>query len=132
MVKKESKYHGLGKRKSAVARVMLQKGKAENKVNGVDLESYFTTVEMRAAALASLVLTSQQDNWSIKAKVTGGGKRAQADAVRLAVARALITMDPELRSQLKSAGMLTRDARVKERKKYGLKRARRAPQFSKR
>lgn len=132
MTKKETKYYGLGRRKSAVARVMLLKGQTSHAVNGIELNTYFTTIEMRTAALAPLLLTSQQDEWGIKAKALGGGKMAQADAVRLGVARALIKIDPEARPQLKAAGMLTRDARVKERKKFGLKRARRAPQFSKR
>lgn len=111
---------------------MLKKGAAENKVNGVALDTYFPAVAMRTAALMPLVLTSQQDEWGIEAKVTGGGKQAQAEAVKLAIARALLEVNVNWRTQLKVAGMLTRDARVKERKKCGLKRARRAPQFSKR
>lgn len=130
---KEGKYYGLGRRKSAIARVTLVKDAAgKNKINDGDLETYFPTIDMRISALAPLILTSQQDGWGIKAKVIGGGKRAQADAVKLGVARALMAVDPNLKTQLKAAGMLTRDARVKERKKFGLKRARRAPQFSKR
>ena len=131
--KKGGKYYGLGRRKSAIARVTLVKDAAEkNKINDRDLETYFPTIDMRTSVLAPLILTSQQDEWGIKAKVIGGGKRAQADAVKLGVARALLVVDPNLRTQLKAAGILTRDARVKERKKFGLKRARRAPQFSKR
>ncbi|MFH1353784.1 MAG: 30S ribosomal protein S9 [bacterium] len=132
MTKKEDRYYGLGRRKSAIAQVFLVKGGAEKKINGVMLEDYFDTISMRTAALAPLILTSQQEEWGVKAKVMGGGKRGQADAVKLGVARALIKIDLGWRTQLKAAGMLTRDARVKERKKFGLKRARRAPQFSKR
>lgn len=131
--KKEGKHYGLGRRKSAIARVILvQEAAGKNIINDKDLEAYFPTIDTRASAQSPLILTSQQDKWGIKAKATGGGKRAQAEAVKLGVARALLTIDPTLRTQLKAAGMLTRDARVKERKKFGLKRARRAPQFSKR
>lgn len=122
---------GLGRRKSAVASVTLQTSGSRHHVNERPLQEYFSP-HLQQAALAPLVLTSQDDSWWIKARVRGGGKRSQAEAIKLGVARALLLVNGEWRKQLKSAGMLTRDPRVKERKKYGLKRARRAPQFSKR
>jgi small subunit ribosomal protein S9 len=115
-----------------VARVELKSGKGESTVNQIPLADYFPTVALRDAATRPLTLTSQQDALKLSAKVTGGGKHAQADAVKLGAARALVQMNPAWRKQLKDAGMLTRDPRAKERKKAGLKRARRAPQFSKR
>ncbi|OHB19991.1 MAG: 30S ribosomal protein S9 [Parcubacteria group bacterium RIFCSPHIGHO2_01_FULL_56_18] len=126
------KYFGLGRRKTAVARVQLSAGSGKHTINETPFENYFTTIDMRQAALQPLVLSSQLGAWQINARVTGGGKRAQADAVKLGVARALVAMDGASRKQLKVAGVLTRDPRVKERKKPGLRRARRAPQFSKR
>jgi small subunit ribosomal protein S9 len=107
-------------------------GKGEFTVNKQPLTEYFPTVALRDAATGPLTLTSQQDALQLSARVTGGGKHAQADAVKLGAARALVKLNPAWRKQLKDAGMLTRDPRAKERKKPGLKRARRAPQFSKR
>lgn len=129
-MKKHSAY-GLGRRKTAVARVTVEARGGEHRVNERPLADYFTPPQQHAA-LSPLVLTSQGEVLSIQARVQGGGKRAQAEAIKLGVARALLGLDQHWRKQLKSAGMLTRDPRVKERKKYGLKRARRAPQFSKR
>lgn len=129
---KETQYYGLGRRKSSVAQVILKPSKAGHLVNQLPLAEYFTTVDMRTAALSPLKLTSQDEELAIQAKVNGGGKRSQADAVKLGVARALVELNEQWRKQLKDAGMLSRDPRVKERKKPGLKRARRAPQFSKR
>ena len=130
---KETRYYGLGRRKSAVARVILKPGKAaQHLVNQLPLVEYFPTVDMRTAALSPLKLTSQDEELAVQAQVSGGGKRSQADAVKLGVARALVELNAQWRKQLKDAGMLSRDPRVKERKKPGLKRARRAPQFSKR
>ncbi len=125
--------YGLGRRKTAVARVRLRRGDAaESVVNEVELKQYFPTAQMKTSALSPLTLTSQEDTWKIEARVEGGGKQAQAEAIKLGAARALVSVNADWRRQLKSAGLLTRDSRVKERKKYGLKRARRAPQFSKR
>ncbi len=125
-------WYGLGRRKTAIAQVRLVKDAAVRTVNTIDLATYFPTVSMQQAALAPLVLTSQHETMGFNVRVHGGGKHSQAGAVRLALARALVELDAGFHKQLKDAGMLTRDSRVKERKKYGLKRARRAPQFSKR
>ena len=127
-----SKLFGVGRRKSAVAQVKLTDKAAEKIVNGEKFEEYFTTVDMQKIALAPMDLTSTAEQYGMTVKVKGGGKHAQADAVRHGLARALLAANAEWRIQLKRNGMLTRDARVKERKKPGLKRARRAPQFSKR
>lgn len=123
--------YGLGRRKTAVARVTLHTSGSTHHVNERPMQEYFSPY-LQQAVLAPLVLTAQDDALWIRARVSGGGKRSQADAIKLGVARALLSVSSEWRKQLKSAGMLTRDPRVKERKKYGLKRARRAPQFSKR
>jgi small subunit ribosomal protein S9 len=125
-------YYGLGKRKTAIATVHLfEEGKGKCTVNGAEPTAYFysTLVEN---ALAPTELTEVLKKVDIDVLVEGGGKAAQSDAVRLGVSRALILMNPELRTMLKQAGFLRRDSRIKERKKPGLKRARRAPQFSKR
>ena len=122
---------GLGRRKTAVANVLLQKDSKKNNVNGIDVNDYFTSL-LATRALLPLVLTSQNDTYGVKVKVAGGGKHAQSEAVSLGIARALLKINEEWRKQLKAAGMLTRDPRSRERKKPGLKRARRAPQFSKR
>lgn len=127
----QNKY-GLGRRKTAVAQVILTENVDERTVNGVPLLDYFTTVAMQQAALRALDLTSQNDVFGLKVKVQGGGKHAQSQALGLAIARALVAIDEGYRKQLRKAGLLTRDSRKKERKKPGLKRARRAPQFSKR
>lgn len=131
MASKTSLY-GVGRRKTAVAQVVLLPNEKNYTVNEKGVNDYFSTVDMRNSAVAPLVLTSQMEQYGFKARVHGGGKRAQADAVKLGIARALLDIDPNWRKQLKEAGMLTRDPRMKERKKFGLKRARRAPQFSKR
>lgn len=124
--------YGLGRRKSAVAQVQLDTTNKDLTVNTIPLEEYFPTVAMQQRALAPLEVTSQRDVVGVRARVSGGGKQSQADAVRLGIARALLQKDEAWRKQLKEAGLLTRDPRVKERKKPGLKGARRAPQFSKR
>jgi small subunit ribosomal protein S9 len=124
--------YGLGRRKTARAQVLLTPGASDKTVNGIAIEEYFPAVAMQAAALQPLVLTSQADAFGLRAKVQGGGKQSQAEALTLALARALVTADTNYRKQLKKAGLLSRDPRMKERKKPGLKRARRAPQFSKR
>lgn len=126
------KFYGLGRRKTAIARVLLIPEPATRHVNNQGLADYFPTAAMQQLALQALALTSQLESFGLRAKVSGGGKIAQAQAVRLGTARALVKADPLWRKQLKDAGLLTRDPRKKERKKPGLKRARRAPQFSKR
>ena len=133
MAKSQEKgFHGLGRRKTAVAQVLLVSDKDKSEVNNIPFEEYFPTDAMQGAALLPLHITSQQDTFRMLVKVSGGGKQSQADAVQLAVSRALLEVDPGWRKQLREASMLTRDSRKKERKKPGLKRARRAPQFSKR
>ncbi len=124
--------YGMGRRKTARAQIILTTDSRDQKINGVDLNIYFPTISMQQSALLALKLTSQSDEFGLQGKVSGGGKHSQADAVKLAVARALITVDKGFQKQLRDAGLLTRDSRMKERKKPGLKRARRAPQFSKR
>lgn len=125
-------YQGTGRRKQSVARVRITAGTGVIDVNGKDLKSYFNLDTLVYIAKQPLVLTETENNVDIVANIYGGGKTGQAGALRHGIARALIEFRPELREELKKAGFLTRDARKKERKKYGLKKARRAPQFSKR
>jgi len=125
-------YYGTGRRKSAIARVFLRPGTGEWKVNGKKFEEHFVTEQQRAAAKRTLIVAEMAANFDVVANVSGGGVSAQADAVKMGVARALIVFNPELRKALKTEGLLTRDARVKERKKYGQKGARKRFQFSKR
>lgn len=127
-------YHrGLGRRKTAVAQVRLyQKGSGKFVINGRDGKDYFPALMWQERIVAALKKAGMADSADISARVLGGGIRAQADAVSLGIARALLKIDPELRTSLKSDGLLTRDARRKERKKPGLKKARKAPQWSKR
>lgn len=125
-------FYGLGRRKTAVAQVLLTNTPELKEVNGTPLVEYFPTIQMTTTALEPLNIASAEKSYGIKAKVSGGGKNSQAGAVRLGIARALLKVDEGYRLQLRAAGMLTRDPRAKERKKPGLKRARRAPQFSKR
>jgi small subunit ribosomal protein S9 len=124
--------YGLGRRKTSVARVLLIDEKDARTINGIPFGEYFPSSSMQIVALKALVMTSQDSEFGIKVKVNGGGKQSQAEAVSLGIARALITVDEGFRKQLKTAGLLRRDSRTKERKKPGLKGARRAPQFSKR
>ncbi len=121
-----------GRRKESVARVRLRDGSGQVTLNGKPLERYFSTMAARLRVVEPLQLTGTQGRYDIDATLEGGGTTGQADALRLGISRALIELDPELRPTLKKAGMLTRDARVVERKKYGLRKARRAPQFTKR
>ena len=121
-----------GRRKEATARVRLRDGSGEISLNGRALESYFPTMATRLRVLEPLQITQTQGRFDVDATIEGGGVSGQADAVRLGIARARIEVDPDLRPTLKKAGMLTRDARVVERKKYGLRKARRAPQYTKR
>lgn len=132
MADAKSKIYGLGRRKTAIARVWLTSKVEAREVNGQAFTAYFPTLSMQQRALQPLAVTSQDAKYGFEAKVAGGGKNGQADAVRLGIARALLAIDEGWRKQLRSAGLLTRDPRAKERKKPGLKRARRAPQFSKR
>jgi small subunit ribosomal protein S9 len=125
-------YYGTGRRKSAIARVFLRPGTGEFKVNGKGYEEYFVTEQQRVAAKRSLVLTELLSTFDVVTTVKGGGVSAQADAVKMGSARALVIFNPELRKLLKSEDLLTRDARQKERKKYGQKGARARFQFSKR
>ena len=130
--KKKDDMFGVGRRKSAVAQVRIIKKNKDKLVNNIKVEEYFTTVGMQQTSLSPFEITSSLEDFGMIVKVRGGGKQSQADAVKHGLARALIIANPKWRTQLKVAGMLKRDARVKERKKPGLKRARRAPQFSKR
>ena len=132
---KESKnvYTGTGRRKTSVARVSLTSGKGKITVNGHDVEEYFTNKILILDLCQPLDVTNTRDMFDIEVTVKGGGFNGQTGAIRLGIARALLEVDSEgYRPTLKGAGMVTRDARIKERKKYGLKKARRAPQFSKR
>lgn len=121
-----------GRRKEAVARVRLSPGTGEFTVNGRLLEDYFPTRVHRMVAQSPLRLIGREKDYDIVVTIRGGGVAGQAGAVRLGVARFLIDLEPELRGQLKAEGYLRRDAREKERRKYGLKKARKAPQYSKR
>ena len=125
-------YYGTGRRKSAIARVFLRPGTGEFKVNGKAYTEYFVTEQQRVSAKRSLVLTELISTFDVVTTVKGGGVSAQADAVKMGSARALVIFNPELRKLLKSEELLTRDARQKERKKYGQKGARARFQFSKR
>lgn len=121
-----------GRRKEAVARVRLRDGSGRVEVNGRALEAYFPSMATRMRVMEPLQITQTNVRYDVDATLEGGGVNGQADALRLGIARALIAVDPELRPGLKRAGMLTRDARVVESKKYGLRKARRAPQYTKR
>lgn len=123
---------GTGKRKSSVARVRVSVGGGEFKVNGKDLKEYFPLESLIYIAKQPLMLTELDKTLDVRVNVYGGGMAGQAGAIRHGVTKALLEFRPELRAELKKAGFITRDARVKERKKYGLKKARKAPQFSKR
>ena len=125
-------YYGTGRRKAAIARVFLRPGTGEWKVNGKPFEEYFVTEQQRASAKKTLQVVELASNFDVVTTVSSGGVASQADAVKMGVARALIQFNPELRKALKAEGLLTRDARVKERKKYGQKGARKRFQFSKR
>lgn len=125
-------FYGTGRRKTAVARVRLYPGPGEIVVNGKPLEEYFPRQRDRDTILAPLRAASMGDRYNVMAMVEGGGIGGQADAIRHGIARALLAADPQLRPMLRQGGFLTRDPRVKERKKPGLKRARKAPQYTKR
>jgi len=127
-----TQYLGTGRRKKSIARVRLIPGTGIITVNNRDLEEYFGIETLKMIVRAPLVLTNNLGKYDVKVNVLGGGTTGQAGAIRHGISRALIVAEPELRGALKKAGFLTRDPRMKERKKYGLKAARRAPQFSKR
>jgi len=125
-------YYATGRRKTAVARVFLRPGSGDFKVNGRPFEQYFVTESQRSSAKQPLVSSESAAGFNVIANVSGGGVNGQADAVKLGIARALILFNAELRKKLKSEGLVSRDARGKERKKYGQKGARKRFQFSKR
>ena len=126
------KYYGTGRRKKSIARVYLTPGTGKITINKRDIDDYFGLETLKLIVRQPLNLTETTDKFDIVCTVTGGGVTGQAGAIRHGLSRALLVYDPELRPVLKKAGFLTRDPRMKERKKYGLKAARRAPQFSKR
>jgi small subunit ribosomal protein S9 len=125
-------YYGTGRRKSSVARVRLVPGDGRIVINNRDIQEYIPSQALIEVVKQPLVLTETLGSYDVLVNVHGGGFSGQAGAIRHGIARALLEVDPEYRQPLKRAGLLTRDARMKERKKYGLKGARRAPQFSKR
>src|SRR5438093_9281376 len=128
----ETFHRGTGRRKNAIARVRIQPGEGRVTVNEKDPLAYLGRRVLEMAALAPLRVTGTQRRFDITIKVIGGGTSGQAGAIAHGIARALCRFDPDFRAALKKAGLLTRDARMKERKKYGLKRARKAPQYTKR
>ena len=126
------KYYGTGRRKSSVARVYLVPGTGKITINKRDIDDYFGLETLKVIVRQPLVATENTDKFDVLVTVRGGGTTGLAGAIRHGIARALVEADADYRPSLKSAGFLTRDPRMKERKKYGLKGARRAPQFSKR
>jgi small subunit ribosomal protein S9 len=133
MAKKESNvFYGTGRRKNAVARVRILPGKGNIEVNKVPLDEYMPTDVAKIIVKQPLVVTGTEGKYDLIVKVIGGGFSGQAGAIRHGLSRALVKMNPEFKPTLKAAGFMTRDPRMKERKKPGLKKARKAPQFSKR
>ena len=124
--------HKIGRRKTAVARIYLSKGKGNITVNKKDFKNYFTTATLQYKVQQALMLTDNLTSYDVKVNVYGGGVTGQAEAIRLAITRALVSINEEYRLILKPEGLLTRDPRMVERKKYGRRKARRAFQFSKR
>ncbi|MGN0692856.1 MAG: 30S ribosomal protein S9 [Oscillospiraceae bacterium] len=129
---KQQYYYGTGRRKSSVARVRLYPGSGNITINGRTIDDYFGLETLKLIVRQPLNITETAEKFDVVCTVAGGGVTGQAGAIRHGVSRALLVFNPELRPVLKKAGFLTRDPRMKERKKYGLKAARRAPQFSKR
>ena len=125
-------YYGTGRRKKSIARVRLVPGEGKVTINDKSIDDYFGLATLKVIVNQPLVLTDTVGKFDVICKVVGGGFTGQAGAIRHGMARALLKVDEELRAVLKKAGFLTRDPRMKERKKYGLKKARKAPQFSKR
>ena len=125
-------FYGTGRRKDSVARVRVYTGTGKITIDDRDIDNYFGLETLKLIVRSPLVLLGLEGKYDVVVRVSGGGVSGQAGAIRHGLSRALLQFDPELRSTLKKAGFLTRDPRMKERKKYGLKAARRAPQFSKR
>ena len=125
-------FYGTGRRKSSIARVRLVEGKGTITINGKNIDEYLGTDTLKVIVRQPLTVTNTTDKYDVICSVQGGGFTGQAGAIRLGIARALLQANSEYRPALKAAGFLTRDPRMKERKKYGLKKARKAPQFSKR
>ncbi len=121
-----------GRRKEAVARAVVRNGSGKIVVNGKPIEAYFTTATQRMVVTEALRVIEREQAFDINANIFGGGVNGQAGALRMAIARSIVELDPEKRSVLRKAGLLTRDSRKKESKKYGLKKARKAPQYTKR
>jgi len=132
MAKPKPLIQATGRRKTSVARVRLYDGSGEFSLNGRTLTDYFPDPELRRRVLEAFKVTDLENRYDVAATLEGGGTTGQSDALRLGIARGLIAIDPELRPVLKKEGMLRRDDRMVERKKYGLRKARRAPQFTKR
>ena len=132
MAKLKERYYGTGRRKKSVARVYLMPGKGEITINKRSLDDYVGLETLKKIINQPFVATKTEGKYNVLVNVSGGGTSGQAGAIRHGIARALLSVDPEYRKLLKKEGYLTRDPRMKERKKYGLKSARRAPQFSKR
>ncbi|MBR5223305.1 MAG: 30S ribosomal protein S9 [Clostridia bacterium] len=132
MFEAKSYFYGTGRRKSSVARVRVYNGTGKIIINDREIDDYFGLETLKLIVRQPLALTGTADKFDIICRVAGGGVTGQAGAIRHGISRALLQFDAELRPELKKAGFLTRDPRMKERKKYGLKGARRAPQFSKR
>jgi len=131
--KKEKYFEGIGRRKTAIARVRFASQKENDfSVNGKPMVGYFPTIELQKTVLSPLALTDCLEQFKVSVRVKGGGISSQAEAVRHGLARALVLFNADFRKKLKSAGFLKRDPRMRERKKFGLKRARRAPQWAKR
>ena len=129
---KSARFYGTGRRKKSIARVYLTPGKGEIKINKRPIDEYFGLETLKVIVRQPMVATDTADKYDVLVNVYGGGYTGQAGAIRHGISRALLQIDAEYRPVLKKAGFLTRDPRMKERKKYGLKAARRAPQFSKR
>ena len=127
-----AKFYGTGRRKSSIARVYVMPGKGNITINKRDIDNYFGLETLKVIVRQPLVATETLDKYDVIVNVHGGGTTGQAGAIRHGISRALLKADADFRPVLKAAGFLTRDSRMKERKKYGLKSARRAPQFSKR
>ena len=127
-----AKFYGTGRRKSSIARVYVMPGKGNITINKRDIDNYFGLETLKVIVRQPLVATETLDKYDVIVNVHGGGTTGQAGAIRHGISRALLKADADFRPVLKAAGFLTRDSRMKERKKYGLKAARRAPQFSKR
>ena len=132
MTKKQNVYYGTGRRKSSIAKVRLVSGTGKITVNGKDMNEVYTLDTLKAIVLKPFKVVDMIEKYDVEANVHGGGFAGQAGAIAHGIAKALATTDPEVRTTLKRNGLLTRDSRVKERRKYGLKKARKAPQFSKR